>query len=844
MLLPYIVIFRTSSHILSSAIADSRRVVRVFLASPGDLTDERRAAKSVAEEFNQLWAEQLGYQVELVGWEDTVSVYGRPQAVINRDLERCELFVGLLWKTWGTPPDTKGPYTSGFEEEFERSVTRRSSKGEPEISLFFKEIGPEFLSDPGDQLKKVLTFRDRLVAEKTILFESFVDSRDFEKRFRRCITAYISNLLARESSTLSDQSQAPTSNGENLQATDSTNAVSETPLSVEGAKFLREFILKTERSNAQETVEAVEVARFRLLTNLVRRQDNDERSLGPHDANLLFSRRSIFTFGRRELVELLSRGLDYYVHENVPVWHWLVALDGFGDRLLPFYSLIGPSKQRIGALKAMSLISEPLPSEISSQRAPYIRSWFRESTGNDIRVAALGYLAECGTISDLPIIRLEFDKGDSQTVNAAADAIIRINLRESREKGLRSLFELQPVSIDQAVLTSLFHNESALSTDILLQGVGHRNSDVRRTVVEILRKRSEVNNEIAVQLIEDSEAPVRYEGLKSLLESGRTISDNEAKAILIKYNSKKGFGIFGSLGIPDAVSQACWEDFQHQRLHTLKDKELKDAITRDPIFNRDAYFVLAERRFRQYGGDLRRSIDDQHKAWFIEGVRLLAGEADTSLKQKLAALEDDLRKAATRKGLDIICRRAQPSDLGRVRSTLKSGFVHYSDADMEYLRRFGEWEDVLLILDSLERPKPGTGGLLFSAMDETRYGVAARTVYELAKRRLAEVFAMPLPDRLLSYLVVQIPDKAFHSLDNATIIRLLQSQGDRVRKAAALKCARAIPKNRLVILLADYMSADQPHYYNVIHWLDFGVSAPKDRVIPATRKVFEKEWRI
>jgi hypothetical protein len=64
-------------------MADSRKIVKVFLASPNDLQDERRAAKSVIDEFNKLWADSLGFHVELVGWEDTISGFGRPQELIN-----------------------------------------------------------------------------------------------------------------------------------------------------------------------------------------------------------------------------------------------------------------------------------------------------------------------------------------------------------------------------------------------------------------------------------------------------------------------------------------------------------------------------------------------------------------------------------------------------------------------------------------------------------------------------------------------------------------------------------------------------------------------------------------
>ena len=135
-------------------MASTRNIVKVFLASPGGLKEERLAAKSVVDEFNKLWADFLGYQIQLVGWEDTVSRVGRPQNVINRDLEQCEYFIGIMGTRWGTPPEESGPYTSGFEEEFRTSISRREETGRPEISLLFKNIDQDLLDDPGDELKK------------------------------------------------------------------------------------------------------------------------------------------------------------------------------------------------------------------------------------------------------------------------------------------------------------------------------------------------------------------------------------------------------------------------------------------------------------------------------------------------------------------------------------------------------------------------------------------------------------------------------------------------------------------------------------------------------------------
>jgi len=269
-------------------MADTRKIIKVFLASPGDLSNERLAAKTVVDEFNKLWANTLGYHVELVGWEDTVSRYGRPQELINQDLDLCELFIGMMWKKWGTPPSLDGQYTSGFEEEFERSIRKRREEGRPEISLLFKQVDPDLLNDPGDELKKVRAFRERIIAQKTILFETFTDVRDLEGKIRSCVTNYVQRLRDEEAKKASGASQVQPEVQPEPKPIESTKTSGETPLSKRGAQFLRDFIAKTERDPKQEPIEPVEVARFRLLANIIQKSGNDTDPLGVHDANLLF----------------------------------------------------------------------------------------------------------------------------------------------------------------------------------------------------------------------------------------------------------------------------------------------------------------------------------------------------------------------------------------------------------------------------------------------------------------------------------------------------------------------------------------------------------------------------
>ncbi len=107
---------------------ETRTVIKVFLASPGDLADERRRAKDVADEVNRTVGRTWGIAIELLGWEDTLPGAGRPQELINRDVDSCDLFIGILWRRWGQPT---GEYSSGFEEEFERARARRQTTVKP-----------------------------------------------------------------------------------------------------------------------------------------------------------------------------------------------------------------------------------------------------------------------------------------------------------------------------------------------------------------------------------------------------------------------------------------------------------------------------------------------------------------------------------------------------------------------------------------------------------------------------------------------------------------------------------------------------------------------------------------
>lgn len=190
------------------------------------------------------WPTRFGYHVDLMGWEETIAGYGRPQHLINQEVDRCDLFIGMIWKRWGTPPDNRGRYTSGFHEEFERFLDRHERSRTPEVSLFFKEIPDDFMTDPGSDLRKVLEFRDRVISEKRILFQKFSTAREMEALARKCITAYIMRVRAQDMSSGADEDQASRPKSDTMTESNQTTGSDSSPAWAEGFEFLEDLVAR------------------------------------------------------------------------------------------------------------------------------------------------------------------------------------------------------------------------------------------------------------------------------------------------------------------------------------------------------------------------------------------------------------------------------------------------------------------------------------------------------------------------------------------------------------------------------------------------------------------------
>lgn len=159
-------------------------VLRVLIASPSDLDEERATVREVISELNNTWAKTIGIRLEAMGWESHATPgFGEDaQDVINQSFDDdYDIFIGMIWTRFGTPTH-RAP--SGTAEEFDRAYARfREQSDSLRIMFYFKEapVAPSLID--AKQLEAIQAFRRKL-GEKGGLYSTFTDEKEFASLLR------------------------------------------------------------------------------------------------------------------------------------------------------------------------------------------------------------------------------------------------------------------------------------------------------------------------------------------------------------------------------------------------------------------------------------------------------------------------------------------------------------------------------------------------------------------------------------------------------------------------------------------------------------------------------------
>ena len=153
-------------------------VIKVMIASPGDVATERKLIREVIHEWNAIHSADRKTVLLPVGWEthSSPSMEDTAQSIINKQvLADCDLLVAVFWTRLGSPT---GKAASGTVEEIEEHI----AAGKP-VMLYFSDapVRPDSVND--EQYKALKTFKAECL--KRGLVEGYEDLSSFREKFAR-----------------------------------------------------------------------------------------------------------------------------------------------------------------------------------------------------------------------------------------------------------------------------------------------------------------------------------------------------------------------------------------------------------------------------------------------------------------------------------------------------------------------------------------------------------------------------------------------------------------------------------------------------------------------------------
>ncbi|MEP1572797.1 DUF4062 domain-containing protein [Roseibium album] len=817
---------------------DNIKIVRVFIGSPGGLDEERRAAREVVNEVNTGNAEHWGCQFNLVGWEDTIPGYQRPQDKINEDLDKCDYFLGVLWNWWGTKPSKeKGEFTSGFHEEFCRARSHIESGRMKDMAIYFKSVEVPAGMEPGEPIRRVLEFRKECIAEKKVFFKDFATMDQFRNLVRNKLTEIGWRESKKLASSTSDRSQSGLS-PEGSSDTKTSDSSKSWLIDEEAREFLSEM---SQRPLEWEETNSHEIARFRLIGFALSRAGNDHSYLGNHDANLIYKHLKNSRLSDQEIRALIDCGIVGFSAQNVPLWHWLtIGKNGrdFFSRV-SFLAVVGEDAEKKNAIHILELAGQPIPSiNHLYDKEDVLRFWLNDTEDNNTFEAAISLLSANASHEDISLIEEICSECSPHRQSKIEGAIAEIISKSSCDLALQRLIEKKVDKIDTHFVRFLFDQPSSLPTSTLALCLSAKDDNLRLAAVKVLSVRNEISLEAAQTLLSDNSHEIRLIAAENLKNHGHELDDKIVKKALIIEKSAFGLGINPFRAKEKDATY--YEQYLSNRLAELDYKQLREKVNEVGVFAEKELFAMYSKYKSKTQNEIRRNLNDGFKNFFNEHIKkgVDTGRYDDDFLSKISKLEEFIRAQLCSNSLSVLCKLKKEKDLPLIRKIVDEFDVNENEDILQYFARFGDWSDIDRIVNIKDETVGGTS--LLSMRSTTKFpSQKASAIISIGRDRIADVLALELENTIKVSLAKQLPNKSISSLDIEILLRELNREEQDYRAIFALRCAQSLPKSRIKSLIDRYVGSDDYRYYNSIHWLDLALSLPNRLV----KEISERKLR-
>lgn len=777
--------------------------LRVFIASPSDLNEERRIIKELVDRLNVTFGRR-NLHIQLLGWEDTLPGAGRPQDRINDDVDKADLFIGFLSRRWGSASGHQ-EYTSGFEEEFYRAFKRKEATGNPEICVFFKCVESSAMVDPGEHLKKILEFKKDLVQNKKLLFREFKDKTDWERQIYDLLASHLLTVLtSTELSPSQSQPQQPAAQPPNSDAV----VVNDQKKTMEVARQevmdvwneVGTAIKKGELSvygRLSETIDALKVARLGLAVASIVNRDVESGLLGVHLINLLYKNRKRIKLNRIEEM-LVLRTIIGSTFELTPGWFWLkdspVALRG----LLQWLAYSDTDSQvRVASIH----LAQSLDWRLGGKPGKLTRTIKKICLHDDptTRRAGLEYLAAKGAVDDLPYAQMLVKDPDNGVRTQADQTIREILLRHDAASYFKS-FVLPLPYVSNDTISSVWPHSIKLDSIDLKTALRHANDGVRILGAKVLAERGAISAEGIRELGLTNPAAVWQAYYVQRVKSGAKCDPAEVRREMV--SDVLSFGLLSQRSAdPDKVIEAIFHNLSYDELLSYLDFRTDDGVI--------AYRVLAKIHFDKFVGKIKADLSDNflslERASKHEPRRLLS----SFLFEPNVYTETSNRPVFLAEALNALAANAKSTDRGMFFQFIDNDSTEVRMAAIRGLQRSGVLADVKHLLTIAER-----------AANEEEAVEAARASIALSPNEGGA--AAQLLQSRRPYLV-KLAIKSLTQCSAPDVWKLicarLYDEDELIRKPICAYAISRFPAKSLERILDDYLARDT-YFYDVVFYLD------------------------
>lgn len=619
----------------------------------------------------------LGWHIDLLGWEDTLPGAVRPQELINQDVDVCDLFVGLLYKKWGTPT---GSYSSGFEEEYERAYARKTSSGSPEMWLFFKAVDKELLEDPGEHLQRVLRFKAD--QQGKVLYKEVSDCGDWTDQLSEYLNRYIARCFREEQ--------------EARQKAQSATPVEATETEVLGGPATEDAASKRQLQDVFAQAEAVladdDDAVSRLAEETLTRLylvgaswlgfTRTGEGLSVHALNLVYKHRAIIDPSPIERQMLSLSLVLHHGAENAPGWYWLreFSAEEQEEAVADIAWSHSDPTSRVAALELMTKAKLELPDE--DVRHLMLRPALAIP---EVAPAALRYVASIGGATEIELLD-ELLAEDWEGSRDIARTRMLILARLDPGRAYRAV--LTTPTPPRAILERLTESRYQINRADGLSGLSHRDREMRVFTITRMSATRTLRKGDAVRLLEDPAFSVRSAAVRAVLRHGWSV-DRARLEEAIKPSSESS---------DDEEEE---ESLRKQIFENLSRDELAAELSWFSPAGPAAYRALVLHHFDEFGEDARLNLRNSFDALRERGLekdRAAFGEAVNPLYEERGAVYYFLLSKFVSAALEGLAANGDKRDLELARRYLRDERPEPQLMALALIARIGTAQDVESVL--------------------------------------------------------------------------------------------------------------------------------------------------